>query len=211
MPMRQVDGFKLNAGEHLEPMLLLDTTGSMNDPNDTASWTPRREVMHRVISKLSGALQALDSAGQEEEGGGGIRTITFAGGEAKDIGDINPSNAEKTWGRIRWSGSTYIVPGLQTLLETFKEEFGTDSDTTLCAIVATDGEAEDGAQFVELLGKLGGSIYMIVLCLGYGQDHEQIVASYDRIASTNHHVRVIPFTGDVTDQEIVDKLVAMIS
>lgn len=211
MPMRQVDGFHLNAGETLEPMLLLDRTGSMNDPNDQTSWTPRREVIHHMIVKLSGALQKLDTAGQEEADEGGLRTVTFAGGEAEDVGDINPKNAEGKWGHIRWSGGTWIVPGFQKLLEVFKDEFGTSSNTTLLAIVATDGEAEDINEFNRLLAQLGGGIYLVVLVLGYGDAHDKIVAAYDKIASVNHHVRVIPFTGDVTDDQVVDTLVAMIS
>jgi hypothetical protein len=94
-----------------EPMLLLDTTGSMNYPTSAGDPTPRRDTIREAISIIVDSLAAEDSqAGQEEEGGG-LRTVTFADGQAHDIGDLNPANLAQKWAQVRWAGGTRIMPG----------------------------------------------------------------------------------------------------
>ena len=59
----------------------------------------------------------------KEEGGGGLRTITFADGQAHDIEDLNPNNLTQKWNSIRWGGGTWIMPGFRLLLKTYTDEF----------------------------------------------------------------------------------------
>ncbi len=65
-----------------EPMLLLDTTGSMNYHTSATDPTPRKDTIREAISIIVDKLAAEDSQASKEEEGGGIRTITFADGTA---------------------------------------------------------------------------------------------------------------------------------
>src|SRR5207245_4196390 len=72
-----------------EPMLLLDTTGSMNYGSAANDPTPRKDVIREAISLIVERLAAADSQAAEEEEGGGLRTVTFADGQAHDLGDLH--------------------------------------------------------------------------------------------------------------------------
>ena len=86
-------------GEEKEPMLLLDTTGSMNYPTEEGGQTKRRETIQEAIALVVAELAKEDSQAAHEEEGGGLRTVTFAGGDAYDIEDLNPDNLHAKWGR----------------------------------------------------------------------------------------------------------------
>src|SRR5579863_5369191 len=86
------------AGE--EPMLLLDITGSMSWPAAAASPVSRRSVLQEAMSIVVARLAAENSEAAHEADGGGLRTVTFADGHAKDIGDLNPGNLRKKWESI---------------------------------------------------------------------------------------------------------------
>src|SRR5258706_12132134 len=103
--MANTDQFA-QAGEEKEPMLLLDTTGSMNYSSSANDPTPRKDVIREAISLIVERLAAADSqaAEEQEEEGGGLRTITFADGQAHDIGDLNPGNLRDKWSRIHLRG-----------------------------------------------------------------------------------------------------------
>src|SRR5690348_13659671 len=150
-------------GEEKEPMLLLDTTGSMSYPTEAGGHTKRRETIQEAIKLIVSELAKEDSQAAHEEEGGGLRTITFAGGEAHDIEDLNPDNLHDKWSQIRWGGGTYIMPGLEKLLEVYKEEFGSrpaNERPMLMALVITDGEAEDTNEFARAISQVGGSMYV---------------------------------------------------
>src|SRR5258708_12243565 len=83
-----------------EPMLLLDTTGSMNYATAQNDPTPRKDTIREAISIIVSRLAAADSQAAHEEEGGGLRTITFADGQAHDIGDLNPDNLQHKWSPI---------------------------------------------------------------------------------------------------------------
>lgn len=192
-------------GEEKEPMLLLDTTGSMNYPTEAGGQTKRRETIQEAIKLIVGELAKEDSQAAQEEEGGGLRTITFAGGEAYDIEDLNPDNLHAKWSQIRWGGGTYIMPGLQKLLEVYKEEFGSrpaNERPTLLALVVTDGEAEDTNEFARAMSQVGGSMYVALAIMGFGEEHDRALRAYQQIEAQNKHVRVIPF-GSETDPEVI--------
>lgn len=194
-------------GEEKEPMLLLDTTGSMNFPTEPGGHTKRRETIQEAIKLIVAELAEEDSQAAHEEEGGGLRTVTFAGGEAYDIEDLNPDNLHDKWSQIRWGGGTYIMPGFEKLLEVYKDEFGSrpaNERPTLMALVITDGEAEDTNEFAHAIEKVGGVVYLALAILGFGDEHDRALRAYEQIATKNKHVKVIPF-GAETDPEVIAK------
>nr|HET6900895.1 vWA domain-containing protein [Ktedonobacteraceae bacterium] len=188
-----------------EPMLLLDTTGSMNYRTAENDATPRRETIHEAISIIVARLAAADSQAAKEEGGGGLRTITFADGRANDIGDLNPNNLQQKWSQIRWAGGTRIMPGFNLLLKAYTDEFGSEPPAErplLLALVITDGEADDTATFRDMIARSAGSMYVALAIIGYGAEHDRALQAYQQVEAQNAHVKVLPFASE-TDPEVI--------
>jgi len=181
-------------GEHKrEPMLLLDTTGSMNFPTSETDRKERRETVHDAVSTIVTELCKLDSQAKRKRSGGGLRTVTFAGEKGIDIGDLRPDNIRQKWDTIEWEGSTHIMAGWKKLLAVHEKEFGRKSDVLLLALVITDGTAEDTREFEEHLMSLHGRIFVVLAIVGYGQDHDDAFAQYKQIEANNKlgHLRVV--------------------
>ena len=188
-----------------EPMLLLDTTGSMNYRTSAEEPTPRRDTIREAISIIVSELAAADSQAAKEEEGGGLRTITFADGQAHDIGDLNPNNLRDKWNHIRWGGGTRIMPGFNLLLKTYTDEFGSvpqDERPLLLALVITDGEADDTDAFRNVVARAAGSMYVALAIIGYGPEHDRALQAYQQVQAQNAHVKVMPFAGE-TDPEVI--------
>lgn len=190
-----------------EPMLLLDTTGSMNYATAENEPTPRRDTIREAISVIVGELAKEDSQSAKEEGGGGLRTVTFAGGTAHDLEDLNPSNLQQKWGNIRWGGGTEIMPGLRKLIAVYNDEFGSrpaDDRPLLMAVIITDGEAEDTADFANAVAQAKGGVYFVLGIIGYGAEHDAALSRYQSVAQQNPHVKVISFNSQ-TDPQVIAK------
>ncbi len=188
-----------------EPMLLLDTTGSMNYRTSETESTPRKDTIREAISIIVSELAAADSQAAKEEEGGGLRTVTFADGQAHDIGDLNPNNLREKWSHIRWGGGTRIMPGFNLLLKTYTDEFGTVPQAErplLLALVITDGEADDTDTFKNVVARAAGSMYVALAIIGYGAEHDRALQAYQQVEAQNAHVKVMPFAGE-TDPEII--------
>lgn len=188
-----------------EPMLLLDTTGSMNYRTSATEETPRRDTIREAISIIVSELAAADSQAAKEEEGGGLRTITFADGQAHDIGDLNPNNLRDKWNHIRWGGGTRIMPGFNLLLKTYTDEFGSvpqEERPLLLALVITDGEADDTDAFRNVVARAAGSMYVVLAIIGYGPEHDRALQAYQQVQAQNAHVKVMPFAGE-TDPEVI--------
>lgn len=197
-----------------EPMLLLDTTGSMNYPADAGGTVARKTVIQEAISLIVAKLAAEDSQAEHEESGGGLRTVTFADGHALDIGDLNPGNLRQKWARIHWAGGTRIMPGLNTLTRVYNEEFGAkpqDERPLLLALVITDGEADDTEAFTRTVARASGSLYVVLAILGYGPEHDSAMLAYQQVAATNAHVKVMSFAGETDPETIAGALLRMIA
>jgi len=197
-------------------MLLLDITGSMTLATSATMETPRKDTVQEAISVLVQALAAEDSQAEHEQDGegGGLRTVTFAGKSATDIGDLNPQNLRAKWRHINWGGTTWIMPGWNKLMDVYREEFGSkriDEQPTLMALVITDGEAEDNDAFAAALSKTAGKVYCVIAVIGFGPEHDKATAKYNAIAQGNKHVRVIPFHGETNPHIIAEALKQMIN
>lgn len=196
-----------------EPMLLLDTTGSMNYGSAANDPTPRKDVIREAISIIVERLGAEDSQAAEEEEGGGLRTVTFADGQARDIGDLNPDNLQEKWSHIRWAGGTRIMPGFNTLLKTYSDEFGSEpleERPLLLALVITDGEADDTEAFKNTVARAAGSMYVALAIIGYGAEHDRALRAYQQVEAQNAHVKVLPFAGETDPEVIAGALLRMI-
>jgi len=149
----------------------------------------------------------------EEKGEGGLRTITFAGGVAQDIGDLTPQNLKLKWEKIEWGGGTRIVPGWMLLHDVFMDEFG-DMKASLrpfvIALVITDGEAEDTERFAKDLQRVHGYVFVVVAIIGFGKEHDLAFKSYKTIEAANDHVKVITLASETNPQEIATTLLKMI-
>lgn len=199
----------LKPGVEREPMLLLDTTGSMSFAAAEGSPIDRRGVVGEALGSVVEALAAQDSqAEREQEAGqdaGGLMTVTFAGGGATNIGDLSPNNWRQKWNSIRWGGGTQIMPGWELLVDTYMEEFGDTPKQDrphLLAVVITDGEANDTDEFARTLEQARAGTYVCVAIVGYGKEHDQALAAYQKVAASNDHVRVVTFDS-TTDPDVI--------
>ena len=196
-----------------EPMLLLDTTGSMNYSSAANDSTPRKDVIREAISLIVERLGTADSQAKDEEEGGGLRTITFADGQAHDIGDLNTNNLRDKWSHIHWRGGTRIMPGFNLLLKTYTDEFGNEpleERPLLLALVITDGEADDTAAFKDTVNRAAGSMYVVLAIIGHGAEHDMALRAYQQVEAQNGHVKVLPFAGETDPEVIANALFRMI-
>jgi hypothetical protein len=208
----------LQPGVEKEPMLLLDTTGSMSYAAAEGSTVERRQVIGEAIGRIVEVLGAEDSQAAKEqaagEDAGGLMTVTFAGGTAEEIGDLSPDNWREKWRAIRWGGGTQIMPGWEKLVDTYLEEFGDvpkQDRPHLLALVITDGEADDTDQFAQTLAQAKGGVYVAIAILGYGQEHDRALRVYKQIEAQNDHVRVVTFGSETDPDSIANGLLSMIA
>ena len=197
-----------------EPMLLLDVTGSMNYGTSANDNTPRRDTIREAISIIVSTLAAEDTQAGHEEEGGGLRTVIFAGGTARDIGDLNPANLVEKWAQIPWAGGTRIMPGWNTLVKTYMDEFGREDPSTrpiLMALVITDGEADDTAPFAQAISQASGGVYVALAIIGYGPDHDSALRAYQSIEQSNPNVKVLTLASETDPQVIANALLKMIA
>jgi hypothetical protein len=200
-----------------EPMLLLDTTGSMSFPVANGSTVKRMDVVKEAIGQIVATLEAKDSQEAKEraagEDKGGVMTVTFAGGSAECLDDLSTDNLHKKWDSIRWGGGTQIMPGWNLLVDTYMEEFGDQPKTerpAMLALVITDGEADDADEFAQTLAQAKGGTYVAVAIVGYGAEHDTALKSFQSVAQGNDHVRVLSFDGETNPDTISNALVAML-
>jgi len=202
-----------NQADEKEPMLLLDITGSMNYQTSATDPTPRKDTIREAILLLVKELGEKDSQAAHEEDEGGLRTITFAGGGANDIGDLNVKNLREKWSKIKWAGGTNILPGWNKLFEVYMEEFGGQNPASrpiLMALIITDGEANDTDAFATALSSIRDQVYAVVAVIGYGPDHDAAFQAYKQVETRNSHVRVIPFDSQSNPIVIAKTLIRMV-
>lgn len=201
------------AGVENEPMLLLDTTGSMSYKAAADSNVTRWGVICEALDGIVDILAAEDSQAEAEaeagEDAGGLMTITFADGTAKNLEDLSPANLKAKLASVQLGGHTEIMPGWNMLVDQYLEEFGDkpkEDRPHLMALVITDGEANDTDQFAAQLAQSKGGTYVCVAIIGYGSEHDTALAAYQQVAAANDHIRVVSFDS-VTDPTVITQAV----
>lgn len=203
------------AGVEIEPMGLIDTTGSMTWPNEEDGQTARKDVLGEAMGIIVEKLGEQDSQAEKEseEDAGGLMTVTFAQGNVQKIGDLSPENWRAKWAQIRWGNGTEIMPGWNALNEVYLEEFGDVPQLDrpkMLALVITDGEAIDTDAFADEMRKVGKRAYVVLAVMGYGEEHDRAVSVYQDVASVNDHVRVVSFGNTTDPNRIADAVVSLV-
>jgi len=187
--------------------------GTFADADLGAPRRGRRAVVQAAIRLMVTKLAEHDSQAEHEEGGGGLRTVTFANGRARDLEDLNPGNLASSWATIKWAGGTKIMPGWQLLFKVFNDEFGNRPPhlrPALMALVITDGEADDAAEFANSLAYVGDGVYVVLAVIGWGDDYERALRSCQAVQARNSHVRVMAFQSVSDAQYIANTLLQII-
>ncbi|KAJ3130663.1 hypothetical protein HK100_007748 [Physocladia obscura] len=214
LPFDDID-FKADA---VEPMLLLDTTGSMQSKASPDHSITRLDLVKQSIGLIVKELaefdsQAVDEQGSDEEGGG-LRTVTFSGGNAFDIGDLNSENLHQKFSKIVWEGSTQIVPGFSKLVEVYEDEFGDFAPTLrpkMISLIITDGEALDINDLAVMILTMDfAHIYLVFALIGYGPDYENAFRSLKELSQLNDHIRVIEMNMATNPLDIAKVCLSMI-
>lgn len=196
-----------------EPAAIIDVTGSMNEQAAPNSPMTKRELATQVMRILAHDLGTEDSQTDDEQGGGGLLTVSFADGIATEVGDLNDTNFESKWDGLHWRGGTYITPAFEMAMSNFQEEFGhlpIQVQPTLALAVLTDGELNDMQSATRWLRNVQGNVYVSVIVIGYGRDHDNAVAQWQNIAEQNHHVQVEAANASTDAHAIASRLLSML-
>lgn len=205
-------------GVEREPVLLLDTSGSMSWPVAEGSTVSRKDVVEEAIGLVVKYLEDQDSQAAAEQAGGddeegGLLTFGFAS-VTTEIGDLNSSNRERKFKKIQWGGGTRIMPAQQASEEAFLEEFG---DRPIIrrpvrqVLIITDGEAEDAAEFTAVLDGAGAGEAYVVAIMGFGDTHDATLKAYRASENKNpKRVRVVTLASATDPKEIADALISLV-
>jgi hypothetical protein len=206
------------AGAKVEPMLLLDVSGSEGDPASPDNPRPTRiSVILEALPAIVEAVEEEDSEhddNPEEEDEGGLYTVCFSD-TVFNVGDLNSDNIAQKKAEIAGfvGGGTVIVPGWNALKAHYDDEFGSRPEAEqpiLAALVITDGEADDADKFGKLLEDLGDKVRVAVAIVGYGKRHDRTVEQYTQIAKRNTNLRVLTFDSVTNSLVIARSLLALI-
>ncbi|HXW53553.1 MAG TPA: vWA domain-containing protein [Myxococcota bacterium] len=216
----------------IEPVCLVDTSGSMNDENAPASAERKRDIAIDAVENITLILAKYDSEAAREnaEGGsgagsssstsserqpgeerGGLMTYTFAK-EAKKLGDLNQTNILRKFAeRVDWAGITRIMPAWNMFRENFIKEFGGFSAHRIALVImVTDGEAEDLDEFIAALESAKkDNIYVLIGLLGYGEEHDLALDSFIKAYQAHPEQIRIRSLGDTKPEVMAKTLLGM--
>ena len=203
-------------GIETEPILLVDKSGSMSYAAAHGANVSRWGVVTEALGTIVASLGAVDSQAEAEasagKDAGGLMTVVFSD-TAEEVGDLNPANWREKWAKFRPGGGTRIMPGWKLVVDDYLEEFGDKAEEdrpALVLLVVTDGEAEDMAQFEAECTKAHGHTYVAVAVVGYGAEHDNTVAAYQKIAANNNHVQVYNFGSTTDPNQFAEGLLALV-
>jgi uncharacterized protein YegL len=203
-------------GIEIEPVLLVDKSGSMNYAAAHGANVSRWGIVTEALGTIVASLGTADSQAEKEaaagKDAGGLMTVVFSD-EAEEVGDLNPANWREKWSKFRPGGGTRIMPGWKLVVDDYLEEFGDKAEEdrpALVLLVVTDGEAEDMEQFEAECAKAHGHTYVAVAVVGYGADHDNTVAAYQKIAAKNNHVQVYNFGSTTDPDQFAEGLLALV-
>jgi hypothetical protein len=213
------------AGRELEPVLLLDGSGSNGEPASPDSPMTKQELVCQVLPLIIGAFEADDSAalaaaaaGHAEEEGGGTRSymfndnipIKFEEGEdesddPRDLGDLNSANVAEKLRTAPWGGMTYIMPAVKAAERAYQAEFGDRplrSRPAMELLVVTDGKLNDADEFEKWLAQADETCVVAVAIVGYGDGHDKAVRHYQQMAAANKFITYVALTGVSDPMEV---------
>jgi len=144
---KRVEGkihFKVNDPQFIEmpkwPIILLDTTGSMNETCTAGSTLSRKDLVAQCLSVIVKMLAAADDADNQPEGWQrGCPLITFNaidGGRYR--GFVHPDNLTNELGDVPFRGGTHIMDGWRIMLQTYENFFYRETNSRLADIVVFD-------------------------------------------------------------------------
>jgi hypothetical protein len=204
-------------GQNKEVVCLLDTSGSMEWEAADKSTVTRWQVVSEALPAFVRALEDQDTEAAAEQAGGdddkgGLLIHGFSNIHT-ELGDFNSSNITRKVQTIQIGGGTTIMPAWKAAQEDYMEEFG-DRDAldrpALLTLVITDGEATDAAEFEKVLEAAGHGRYFAIAIVGYGEDHDRTLRSYQGAANANpKHVAVMSFDSVTNPQELANDLIVM--
>lgn len=185
----------------VKPMLLYDTTSSMNLPISEGSDILRKSVAEDALKLIVDKLAIYNYPANAK----GLQTVTFSSGSAYDISPLDLNNCSLKMSKIIYGGSTYILPGWKKIREIFNNEFpGTKKPVLLCLVI-TDGIAEDLASFMKYLEKIGSKdIYICFALIGYGSEYETARSGLLHVGTRNPHIRTLEFKSETNPELIAD-------
>jgi len=174
-----------------EVMILLDTTGSMSWAIAEDDEKAKSVVAFEALSEVIQDLDSLETKTKYARKHPGVCTVTFAGGRAHDLGHVTKANLARQWSTINFQGNTQIMPGWKLLLSRHEKHHPRHKDLLLFALVITDGVADDTRDFEEHLMTLHGKVFVVLVILGFGEEHDKALREYKQIESRNRHLRVV--------------------
>jgi len=211
--------FKVDDPRFLEmpkwPVLLLDTTGSMNEPASLGGTVTRKDLVLQCVGVLVDRLSGMDTAEQQPVGWRrGCPCITFNAIE-KGVyrGFLHADNLAAEWPVIQFHGATHIMDGWRTMLNTYQNhftEFPQDQWPLLLCLIITDGELLDGHEFEQHLKHVHGRAFVEIAVIGHGEDHDRALHHYRHISHHHHHVRCTSFTGETDPHAIALALLSAV-
>jgi hypothetical protein len=220
----------------IEPVLLWDISGSTlwstvpggKDYPDPAS---RRHVMTEAIRGLVTHLDGLDTEEKAEQASGsdemgGLLTFFF-GSDSSDGMDLNPSNFDRKVGSVPWGGGTYIMSAWEKALNEYDEEFGDKPERDRpvhLILIATDGELDDGDDFLTRALKTAGP-HRIFVPMVFGADgdgdtrHTATLNQWSKFAADQQRndphgkswIRVVSFDSVTDPAEIAADMITLVS
>jgi len=201
------------------PLVLLDTTGSMQSQCEQNDRKSRQDLVYETVWQIIQMLVPYDSVDNENNDkqlllGKGIPLITFnaiEGGTYRGL--LHSNNYVNEWNNIKFHGGTHIMDGWRKMLQTYETHFSDrpqDQWPLLLALVITDGELQDGKEFEEHLKNVKGRIFVEIAVVGYGEDHDRAIKHYMKIAKKHDHVRVTAFTDHLDPAVLCKRLISLI-
>jgi hypothetical protein len=196
----------------MEPAIILDTSGSMNDEVVSHGGMLKSELLTNIFKLVVDGLAESDTAGKDEKGGGGVMSYTFSKGMAVDLEDVSPTNFAAKAQAMVFDGGTYIMPAVNMAMASFQEEFGAqpaDIKPVLLLCIVTDGELQDLHRFTGWLTSVKGDVEVYTVPIGSGVEHDAAVRQWQQIAASNINVKVAPATGVQDAATIANNILAM--
>jgi len=196
------------------PVVLLDTTGSMNESCSHGGRVSRKDFVRDCMGEIIKILAKIDTV-DTQAFGLGCPLVTFNAIEGGIFrGLIHADNIANEWPLIQFHGATHIMDGWKTMLNTYENAFTEQPQSAwpiLLVLIITDGEIQDQEEFENHLKHVHGRAFVEIAVIGHGEDHDRALRHYQHISKHHHHVRATPFTGESDPRTIANQLVSLVA